>query len=183
MTTKKIFLTLLSLFIMIGQQVMAQETKREARKEKRAAEVQHEREQIQSVIATKSWVFSADQLVYSGTSQLQNVDLNDISYGVWVIGNRINVHLPVYGATAAGGIPSLSKTLDFTTTNYKYSVQEDSRTDGWNIKINVMNPWTMVSYSMTLDITETGQSSHLMITSDFTGEVTFLGAITPFQSN
>ena len=182
MITKRILLTLLSLF-MIGQQVIAQETNKEVRKEKRAAQMQLEREQIQDLIATKSWVFSADQLVYSGTSQLQNVDLIDHSYGVWVLDNRINVYLPVYGTNAADGMPSLSKTLDFTTTKFKYSVQEDSRSKGWNVMIKVMNPWTMTNYSMTFEISETGQSSHLMITSDFTGEVTFLGAITPFQEN
>lgn len=176
---KKITILMLLLMAM-GQQVMAQESKAQARKEKRAQTLQTETASTQAILASRTFVFTADQIVSSGDINVQNVELTE-TYGVWVLPGRITVTLPVYGLASSTGLPTLTRTLDFTTQNYTYSIVSNPANKGWYVHVKVVNPWTMTTYYMVFNVNDTGMASEMTLSSPFTTEVVFSGAVIPYN--
>ncbi|MEG1794465.1 MAG: DUF4251 domain-containing protein [Rikenellaceae bacterium] len=176
---KKITILMLCLMA-LGQQVMAQESKGQVRKQKRAQELKMETATTQGILASRNFVYTADELVSTGTVDMQNINLTS-TYGVWVLPGRVTVLLPVYGVASSTGLPTLTRTLDFTTTNYTYSITTNPENKGWYVHIKVVNPWTMTTYYMMFNVTDTGMASGLTLSSPFTSEVVFSGAILPYN--
>lgn len=172
---KKITILMLLLMVM-GQQAMAQESKSQMRKQKRAQELKMETTETQGILASRTFVFDANQIVSTGTVEIQNVELTE-TYGVWVLPGRITVMLPVYGLASSTGLPTLTRTLDFTTTNYTYSIVSNPANKGWYVHIKVVNPWTMTTYYMVLNVNDTGMNSEMTLSSPFTTDVVFSGSV------
>lgn len=176
---KKITILMLCLMAM-GQQVMAQGSKEQMRKERRAQALKMETTETQGILASRTFVFSANQIVSSGNIDVQNVQLTE-TYGVWMLPGRITVTLPVYGLASSTGLPTLTRTLDFTTQNYTYSIVSNPANKGWYVHVKVVNPWTMTTYYMVFNVNDTGMNSEMTLSSPFTTDVVFSGSVLPYN--
>lgn len=178
---KKVFLTLLltcgALFY--SSQSMAQEEKRQERREVRNAENKALDMQLQNSIKNQNVEFIATEIAYGRSPYLQNINLN-VLYGVWASPNYLKIYLPLYGPNNFNGQPSLMHKLDFFVNKYTYTT-EPLKYGGSLITIVALDPWSINTYTFTITVNANGAFSTMSVDTPFVGPITYNGNVNAFS--
>ncbi len=134
------------MMVCAGQEVSAQ-TKKEIRKQERAAKNAEELKEFVALIKTEDFkfsVFSIDSSPYPGLSsyQLKN------GYFVYINNKQLTVLLPLLGPNIArGNAAGLLKEINFTTLDYNIVINP-TLNDGMMATINTVDPLSKVPYQL-----------------------------------
>ncbi|MFI3261653.1 MAG: DUF4251 domain-containing protein [Rikenellaceae bacterium] len=162
--------------LMLNEEIYAQNPMREQRREVREEAELKAEQQLMAMLKSKNFMFMATEIEQTININLQNIQLKSI-WGIWVSPGQFKAYLPIYGATAVTGMPTLRRRMDFTTSNYTYDVQQ-GHGDEINVTMTATDVWSSVGYTFVLTTSGTGQNSTLYISSPFKASVTFSGYIT-----
>ncbi len=180
---RKVFLTLvltLGAFVMSSQTMAQNETKQE-RKAKRQAENQAIDQQLHTAIMSQNIQFIASEINYGQSPYLQNIDLNTL-YGVWASDNYLKIYLPLYGPNNFNGQPSLMHKLDFFVNKYNYKT-EPLKDGGSLITIVAQDPWSINTYTFTINANANGNYSNMSVDTPFVGPVSYNGMVDAYSTN
>lgn len=172
---KKIF-TVLLLVVAFSANSFAQ-SRKEIRKAERAAREAAYVASMTEAVRSASFSFSAD---YLSSGAAQRVPITRGYRTVNVAPDLLNVKLPYFTTSKAIGSPRL---IDFQTSDYTYSFDNEKGTFHVNIKVDNINnnqssrnPQSGTFLLHFMIVASTG-SATLTITPNFTAPITYTGAI------
>ena len=164
---KKIILLAFLVFAIIG--VNAQDSKKQTRKEKRAAKEAKKIEKTKALLESKDYVFTATQALPSG---MRTVNL-DGSYDMKIKGDEAICFLPFYGRAYSAGYGGGEGPFDFTLPIENYTLENEKK-GGYMVKFDVKNKNDNINF--TFNIGSTGSTS-LTVTSTNRESINFYGDI------
>lgn len=154
---KKIIFLAFLVFAIIG--VNAQDSKKQTRKEKRAAKEAKKIEQTKALLESKDYVFSATQALPSGG---RSVNL-DGSFDMKIENDEVVCYLPFYGRAYSAGYGSGEGPFDFTQPIENYTIENEKK-GGYLVKFEVNNKNDHINF--TLNIGSTGSASLIVISTN-----------------
>lgn len=164
---RKIVLLAFLVFAIIG--VNAQDSKKQTRKEKRAAKEAKKIEQTKALLEGKDYVFVATQALPSG---MRSVNL-DGSYDMKIEGDEVICYLPFYGRAYSAGYGGGEGPFDFTLPIENYTLENEKK-GAYLVQFEVKNKNDNIKFS--LSIGNTGSAS-LIVTSTNRQSINFYGDI------
>ncbi|MFI3267964.1 MAG: DUF4251 domain-containing protein [Rikenellaceae bacterium] len=167
-------LTFLSV-TMLSEETYAQNPMRAQRREARVEAEEQAEQQLMAMLKSKNFMFFATEIEQTINVNIQNIQLNSI-WGIWVSPGQFKAYLPIYGASAISGTPSLQRRMDFTTGSYTYDIQQGHGAE-INVTMTVNDVWSNAEYTFILTTSGSGENSTLYVSSPFKASVTFSGYV------
>ena len=146
----------------------AQETKKQTRKEKKAAREAKLVEQTKTVLENKAYVFEATQALPSG---MRSKNLTS-SYDVKIENDSIVCFLPYFGRAHTASYGASQSPMDFTQPIEDYNLEKDKK--GYLVKFDVSNKNDRLSFIFRIG--ETGSTS-LSVNSTSRSSISYYGNI------
>lgn len=177
---KKLFFV--SLMTILGVFTLSNTYAQAAREERRAirnAENAALDKELSAAIKAQDFVFVATEIQSTQNPMVQSVPLNSL-YEIWVTPQQFKAYLPIYGSGSYNGQPTLLRRMDFFTSKYSYDIAPyKGQNTGWTVTMNVMDTWSLNTYTFQLNVTPNGNNSTLIVSSTFRAPVTFQGYVRP----
>ena len=146
----------------------AQETKKQTRKEKKAAREAMLIEQTKTVLENKVYVFSATQVLPTG---MRSKTLTS-SYDVQIKNDTIICYLPYFGKAHTAAYGSSQSPMDFTQPIEDYKFEKTKK--GYEVKFEASNNNDRLSFFF--QIADTGSAS-LNVNSTSRSSISYYGDI------
>lgn len=146
----------------------AQETKKQTRKEKKAAREAELIEQTKTILENKVYVFSAMQVLPTG---MRNRTLTS-NYDAKIENDTITCYLPYFGKAHTASYGGSQSPMDFTQPIENYKFEKTKK--GYKIKFEASNKNDRLSFSF--QITDTGSAS-LNVNSTNRSSISYYGDI------
>lgn len=177
---KKVFfllLTVVSIQMILPQNIYAQQTKSE-KKTERKAKIEEESNKRMNAIAKnvegRHFTYTVTELLSIPKASIPRIKLSGI-YNLVINGNSLKCYLPIYGTTPNSPRPSMINAIDIVTEDYKMNVIRNK--GGLTIDIETLDPRTNTKYFLKLNMPAKGFNTTLRVSTNLDSPIVFNGEI------